>query len=631
MVRRARRQCFLTLLCLGATAFSARSADACGGFFCTTFPMNQVGERILFVADGETVTTHVQIQYSGSAEDFAWILPVPVLPELAVSHNELFRQLQFATQPSFFLEWQENETCGFVGPPIFRTLEEAAVDDGGVQIVAEARVGPYQTAVITAEDPAAVSAWLSANGYNLDALGDALLAPYGEAGFYFVALRLAPDQGIGDLQPIALTYAAPAPGIPIRLTAVATEPNMGVLVWLLGDHRAIPNNYLHVQINEARIDWFNGGFNYNNVVTEAADEAGGQAFVTDYAGPGLVMDNRLFDEKRVDLQRLREIEDPADFLDQTLTQGLPRDDQMRALIRRHIPMPQSVLEEGVLEIVFGGDREAYRRAEEEGQLLSIAESSFYNNMRAYEQYMGDFDFDPGALVQDLQSVVVEPLRDAQKLFDRDSYLTRLFTTLSAEEMTVDPMFSFNPDLGVVENLRSAKAHWECPEKDREEIKVEELTLVVTLKDGREIRSQPFVDGGPLPIPVQPAAAVVERMSDSGPPELIRRLTWVEAGSTVETRPLQWSLLPNYPNPFNSGTTIPVFVTTASRSPARTLLRIYNLAGQEVRSLIAGLARPGMNYLSWDGTDRNGRALASGVYIARLDGGAAKTVKLVLLR
>ena len=175
--------------------------------------------------------------------------------------------------------------------------------------------------MITAEDPAAVSAWLSANGYNLDALGDALLAPYVEAGFYFVALRLAPDQGIGDLQPIALTYAARAPGIPIRLTAVATEPNMGVLVWLLGDHRAVPNNYLHVQINEARIDWFNGGFNYNDIVTEAADEAGGQAFVTDYAGPGLVMDNRLFDEKRVDLQRLREIEVPADFLDQTLTQG----------------------------------------------------------------------------------------------------------------------------------------------------------------------------------------------------------------------------------------------------------------------------------------------------------------------
>jgi len=271
----AGKQCFLAIVCFGALAVTAGPANACGGFFCTTFPMNQVGERILFVADGETVTTHVQIQYSGSAEDFAWILPVPVLPELDVSHNELFRQLQFATQPSFFLEWQEDESCGFVGPPIFRTLEEAAVDDSGVQIVSEERVGPYQTAILTADDPAAVAQWLSANGYSLDAIGDALLAPYVDAGFYFVALRLAPDQGIGDLQPIALTYAAEEPGIPIRLTAVAAEPNMGILVWVLGEHRAIPNNYLHVQINEARIDWFNGGFNYNEVVSEAANEAGG--------------------------------------------------------------------------------------------------------------------------------------------------------------------------------------------------------------------------------------------------------------------------------------------------------------------------------------------------------------------
>ena len=62
--------------------------------------------------------------------------------------------------------------------------------------------------------------------------------------------------------PSPLTYAADAPGIPIRLTAVATEPDLGILAYVLGEHRAIPTNYLHVQINEAAIDWFFGGFNY---------------------------------------------------------------------------------------------------------------------------------------------------------------------------------------------------------------------------------------------------------------------------------------------------------------------------------------------------------------------------------
>jgi hypothetical protein len=354
--------------------------------------------------------------------------------------------------------------------------------------------------------------------------------------------------------------------------------------------------------------------------------------VTDYAGPGLIMESRLIDDKRVNLDRLRGIGDPAEFLDETLSQGLPRDDQMRALIRRHIPMPARVLEEGALEIVFGGDRDAYRRAQEEGQLVAIAESSFYNNMRAYEEYTGNLEFDPGALVQDLQSVVVDPLKQAQELFGRESYLTRLFTTLLADEMTVDPMFSFNPDLGGVENLRSAMAHWECPDKDRDQVQVEELTLVVTLKDGRQIRSQPFADGDRRPIPVQPAAAVVERMGTSGPPELIRRLTSVEAGGAVETKPRKWSLLPNYPNPFNSGTTIPFSVTGADVGPTRAALSIYNLAGQEMRTLVEGQARPGVNYLSWDGTDGHGNAVASGVYLVRLDGsGVASTRKLLLLR
>ena len=89
---------------------------------------------------------------------------------------------------------------------------------------------------------------------------------------------------LATCNPSPLTYAAEVPGIPIRLTAVATEPDLGILAYVLGEHRAVPTNYLHVQINEAAIDWFFGGFNYANIVTQAANEAGGQAFVTEYAG-----------------------------------------------------------------------------------------------------------------------------------------------------------------------------------------------------------------------------------------------------------------------------------------------------------------------------------------------------------
>ena len=90
---------------------SVPAAHACGGFFRTTVPMNQVAENILFIQGEDTVTTHVQILYSGTAADFAWILPVPAVPELAVSHNQIFTLLQSATQPDFQLNFVDEGGC----------------------------------------------------------------------------------------------------------------------------------------------------------------------------------------------------------------------------------------------------------------------------------------------------------------------------------------------------------------------------------------------------------------------------------------------------------------------------------------------------------------------------------------
>ena len=175
-------------------------APACGGFFCAAFPMDQVGEQILFASDGSTITMQVQIQYQGSAADFAWVLPIPAVPELTVGQNEVFRQLGFATRPTFFLQFDEAGECGFP----FRVLE-ATTDGGGgatVEVASEERVGPYETAVIRADDAAAITEWLLANGYQIGDLGAELLEPYVANGSYFLALRLAADSDVGDLQPI---------------------------------------------------------------------------------------------------------------------------------------------------------------------------------------------------------------------------------------------------------------------------------------------------------------------------------------------------------------------------------------------------------------------------------------------
>jgi hypothetical protein len=617
----------------GVLLLSAAASSACGGFFCSFAPMNQVSERILFVDHGDSVTTHVQIAYTGTAADFAWILPVPSRPSLAISHNELFRQLGSATRPEFLLEWGEGvDDCGLLFPQ-FRFEDALETADGGVTVVAEERVGPYETVVLTADDAEAVIDWLVDNGYQLGTLGPQLLAPYIDGGMHFLALRLAPDRELGDLQPIAMTYAADTPMIPIQLTAIATEPDLGVTAWILGAHRAVPVNYQHVQINEALVDWFNGGINYDDVVTAAVDEAeDGLAFVTDYAGPSSIMSGRVYPKGRWDLDALRGLQEPGLFIEALLRQGFPRDVQMQALLRRHVPMPADVLGEGVLRVVFDGDLEAYRRAEENGQLQGLAERAFYNDYRAFEEWTQDLPFDPDAFVDDLDASVATPLQKAQALFDRGDTLTRLYTTLSAEEMTRDPVFDFNPDLPEVSNLRVADARWECDVKDPENVPFEDLVLVVTLRDGREVRSRPFADGGgPRPLPLDaPAAAVIEQMRTSGDPQPIRRLTATTVTASGAL-PAAFTLDEAYPNPFNAAVVIPFQVP--DQSPAGQMsLRVYNLLGQPVRTLLPARQAPGRHLARWDGLDASGAPVASGVYVVRLEtSGMMLSRKLLYLR
>jgi hypothetical protein len=96
----------------------------------------------------------------------------------------------------------------------------------------------------------------------------------------------------------------------------------------------------------------------------------------------------------------------------------------------------------------------------------------------------------------------------------------------------------------------------------------------------------------------------------------------------EAVPEEFALQQNYPNPFNSGTVIEFALPRACDVD----LRLYNLAGQEVLRLATGAREVGSYSLLWDGTDAQGRPLASGVYLYRLEtGDRTLTRSLLLLR
>ncbi|MCH7548612.1 MAG: T9SS type A sorting domain-containing protein [Candidatus Krumholzibacteriota bacterium] len=88
------------------------------------------------------------------------------------------------------------------------------------------------------------------------------------------------------------------------------------------------------------------------------------------------------------------------------------------------------------------------------------------------------------------------------------------------------------------------------------------------------------------------------------------------------------LFPGTPNPFNPTTTIRF---TLDRD-AMVSLRVFDVSGRSVRTLIRSRRPAGANSVVWDGTGDNGEPVASGVYIFRLDSGkATRTVKGTLIK
>jgi hypothetical protein len=98
---------------------------------------------------------------------------------------------------------------------------------------------------------------------------------------------------------------------------------------------------------------------------------------------------------------------------------------------------------------------------------------------------------------------------------------------------------------------------------------------------------------------------------------------------LESVPRDFALDQNYPNPFNAATTITFAVTGRA---VNTKLEIFNVLGQQVATLIDGPVEPGRHSQVWDGTDRTGTPVASGLYFYRLTtGNRAETKKMVLLK
>jgi len=98
-------------------------------------------------------------------------------------------------------------------------------------------------------------------------------------------------------------------------------------------------------------------------------------------------------------------------------------------------------------------------------------------------------------------------------------------------------------------------------------------------------------------------------------------------------PEKSQLSQNYPNPFNPSTTIDFDIGFLDGLNQDVGFSVYNIRGQEVRTLINTHMQPGSYSITWNGLDDQGKQVSSGIYLARLTTGKGyvKTVKMLVLR
>ena len=598
--------------------------------------------QALFIVGEDSTTVHLRGRFQGPWRDFVWLLPVPSSSRLEFSHNDIFQRMNERTLPHFYLypvfwfpeveitpelfessfggEWfgyvpdfpdlameiERNEACFSFGDGYFFPIADRwpCVSCRAVYLTRTVESETRAT-LINARSHSEITDWALGRGYLPGRMDPEVVQSYLDEGNSILAVEAVTGayqnhrERVKWIQPLAFTYAGDNVTVTLKSAASAGVSRKKLTVWIASEARAVPENYLHVHLNEARLDWMDtyGIFkrklpgNYYQILSDAIAEAGHQAFATEYAVEGVSLGGPR--ELHVDLESLRHPKSLDAFMIDLWNGGItPKDREWNEplseldlkfvqLLRKHIPVPESVLEEY---------RRDYNGREE--WFLARAESDFYSYPFDYEDHYENEWFNYSGFVDDWITYIQEPNSRTHQAIAQRSYLTRLTTFFFSDAKTVDPVFVFNPDLGQVNHIPNVGIlSFECSGGEKERYDESDIIPVVGLEGGTILRfgvtqlgDIPITRYGPSEFP-PPASGRIEQLSASGRPVIVRdrRITRTVVEGTVpeRVRTVEFSNMSRSPGPRYIWSTItrPVFNSIGSIDSLRSFERIISSGDQ----------------------------------------------------
>lgn len=242
------RTVWVAALCaaVGVAAFvqQPRAARACGGFFAETNQTEVVAMsdiRVALVRTPGRVDQYVQVGYSGSVTDFAWVYPVDGNPDVVAEVKDSpFAGLEEATRPRITITTVHDDSGGG-----FTGCGGAADDSSGLggykdnstKVWQSGQVGAFDYVVITATTADDMLDWLNKNGFKVPTAARSVVGHYVTLGWYFVAMRVSVKAASsGDVPAttvLRLGYPAKEVRYPLRMVSLSPAAKTSIELYLV--------------------------------------------------------------------------------------------------------------------------------------------------------------------------------------------------------------------------------------------------------------------------------------------------------------------------------------------------------------------------------------------------------------
>ncbi len=294
---------------VAAIAGAAATAHAFCGFFVSGADANLYNNasQVVLMRKGDRTVMTMSNNYKGPTEDFAMVVPVPVVlhkEDVKTLAPDVFNHIDQLSAPRLVEYWEqdpcfqpkyEEERKGGMrlyseAPP----KEGGAGGDLGVKIEAKFAVGEYEIVILSAKEASGLETWLKLNKYHIPDNAAPALAPYVKSGMKFFVAKVniqkvhRDTHGLVVLSPLRFAYESKELRLPVRLGLINAEGKQDLIVYILHpDSRFEVANYPNVFIptNLEVVDDVRKTFGsfYAQLFDETLAKMNNKAVVTEYA------------------------------------------------------------------------------------------------------------------------------------------------------------------------------------------------------------------------------------------------------------------------------------------------------------------------------------------------------------